>query len=683
MHLKQVAIPLTLAAILLLAACTQIPQSDDSPNISSTATTYTVTDLSEGKAGAVNNNGTVAIGRALASQKAELLRWSPAEGVQSLAVVNGLDLQALFISDSGVIAGVVDVGCEDDGEGSCYVIQYPFVWSPSRGFERLTLGGPNERSGRHLYMNKAGVVTGSSTTVNSVWNWNAYVWTEAAGIRALSTLGGISAPGGISDNGTIIGYSYTATNQYHNVVWSPSGSLQDFGANVSLTAINASGTVVGTRANAANQNRAFTWTAASGFRELGTLGGAWSSGWDIADDGSVAGSSVTGSSTDRRAFVWTAAGGMRNLGTLGGSSSDGNKVGGGSVTGYSYTADGTYRDFAWSAASGMQLLSLGGNYRGTISEVSNSGLVIGQLTNTSFTEQAFVWAPADGIQALPAIASGRSQALDINDSGWIVGQSAGRAALWRPASSGKQNQSITFTSSIPSNARVGGTYTVSATASSGLAVSFSSATTSICTVSGTTVRFVAAGTCTVRANQSGNASYNPAPTVSQSITVQAGTTTPVTYTLNFNNLTAGQIIASVAKGRGVTTTGPVTSSVSVQGLRKGKTGNVAMVQGTAKFLIISSTGTNQTPNPTGGTMTFGFSSFGTGKVTVKTIKVNSTSTTGGTVKVYNGSTLLKTVSVPNLGSGVSRTLTISTMNANKVIVTFTGVGKVDDLIVSQ
>ena len=160
-------------------------------------------------------------------------------------------------------------------------------------------------------------------------------------------------------------------------------------------------------------------------------------------------------------------------------------------------------------------------------------------------------------------------------------------------------------------------------------------------------------------------------------------TTTYNYTLDYSSLTSGRVISAVRKGSGITTTGPVTSSVSVQGLRKGKTGNVAMVQGTNKSLILSKDGVSQTPYSTGGTMTFGFTSFGTGKVTVKTIKLSSTNTTGGTVKVYNGSTLLKTVPVPKLGSGVSRTLTISTMNANKVIMTLTGVGKVDDLIVSQ
>jgi len=62
-------------------------------------------------------------------------------------------------------------------------------------------------------------------------------------------------------------------------------------------------------------------------------------------------------------------------------------------------------------------------------------------------------------------------------------------------------------------------FTVSATASSGLTVSFTSLTTPVCTVSGTTVTIVAAGTCTIRASQAGNATYAPAPNINQSFTV--------------------------------------------------------------------------------------------------------------------------------------------------------------------
>src|SRR5207244_2568803 len=76
----------------------------------------------------------------------------------------------------------------------------------------------------------------------------------------------------------------------------------------------------------------------------------------------------------------------------------------------------------------------------------------------------------------------------------------------------------------------------SATASSGLTVSFSSQTTTTCTVSGTTVHIVAAGTCTIRASQGGDLNYNPAPNVDQSFTINKK---DATWTTNAASKTYG------------------------------------------------------------------------------------------------------------------------------------------------
>jgi hypothetical protein len=85
------------------------------------------------------------------------------------------------------------------------------------------------------------------------------------------------------------------------------------------------------------------------------------------------------------------------------------------------------------------------------------------------------------------------------------------------ATATKLNQTITFNN--PGTRTFGTSFTASASASSGLAVTFSSLSTSVCTVSGSTVNLVNAGTCTIRASQAGNTSYNPAPNVDQSFTV--------------------------------------------------------------------------------------------------------------------------------------------------------------------
>jgi hypothetical protein len=98
---------------------------------------------------------------------------------------------------------------------------------------------------------------------------------------------------------------------------------------------------------------------------------------------------------------------------------------------------------------------------------------------------------------------------------------------------GQLGQTITFTSNTPSAAVVGGIYTVSATASSGLPVSFSATSSAVCNVSGTLVSFVGPGTCEVDANQAGNGTYSPAPQTSQSfpVTSTSGATSTGGYDL--------------------------------------------------------------------------------------------------------------------------------------------------------
>jgi hypothetical protein len=78
-------------------------------------------------------------------------------------------------------------------------------------------------------------------------------------------------------------------------------------------------------------------------------------------------------------------------------------------------------------------------------------------------------------------------------------------------------QVISFTA--PATATVGGTATLAATASSALAVAYTSATTAVCTVAGSVVTYAAAGTCTINANQAGNGTFSPAAQVSGSVTV--------------------------------------------------------------------------------------------------------------------------------------------------------------------
>jgi LPXTG-motif cell wall-anchored protein len=86
-------------------------------------------------------------------------------------------------------------------------------------------------------------------------------------------------------------------------------------------------------------------------------------------------------------------------------------------------------------------------------------------------------------------------------------------------------QSITFTSTPPDPATPTRTYTVVATGgSSGNAVEFAVAPSSVCTITGTAVTFSTAGTCTITATQAGSTDFAKA-TATQKITVEKKTTT--------------------------------------------------------------------------------------------------------------------------------------------------------------
>lgn len=245
----------------------------------------------------------------------------------------------------------------------------------------------------------------------------------------------------------------------------------------------------------------------------------------------------------------------------------------------------------------------------------------------------------------------------------------------------KAGQSITFSSSAPTDA-TGGGYMVGATASSGLSVSFASTTTGVCTVSGNTVSFASAGTCTcsVQASQAGDTNYNPAESVSQSFTVGSAEIALADYVIDFRSSTVGHVIWSASLGRGITnSTGKNASKVGLYARRSDKSGNVAMVTSSDRHLIISKNGTSQTSYARGGSVDFGFNRFGTSGVSVETLEVKNTTTTGGTVSVYRGSTLLKRIGVPKTGSGIA-TLSLNVANATFVRVALTGPGAVDDVV---
>jgi hypothetical protein len=107
---------------------------------------------------------------------------------------------------------------------------------------------------------------------------------------------------------------------------------------------------------------------------------------------------------------------------------------------------------------------------------------------------------------------------------------------------GKGTQSVTF-GVLSSKYTTDGDYTISATASSGLGVTFSSSLPGVATVTGTTVHIVGAGMTTITAAQAGDANWNAATSVDRTLTV---TVPAAPQTITFNALSHGTYGSSYA-----------------------------------------------------------------------------------------------------------------------------------------
>ena len=104
-----------------------------------------------------------------------------------------------------------------------------------------------------------------------------------------------------------------------------------------------------------------------------------------------------------------------------------------------------------------------------------------------------------------------------NVPGGLAGVSGIAAGLTHSlALIGPRKQTITF-EPLPDRVFGDPDFTVSATASSGLQVSFAAAGN--CAVSGATVHLTASGSCTITASQAGSADYRPAPAVVRTFSI--------------------------------------------------------------------------------------------------------------------------------------------------------------------
>jgi hypothetical protein len=202
----------------------------------------------------------------------------------------------------------------------------------------------------------------------------------------------------------------------------------------------------------------------------------------------------------------------------------------------------------------------------TVSATASSGLIV------TFTATTPAVCTAGGMAGatITLLASGTCTVVAHQPGNTNYLAAADVAQLFT-VGNGKADQTITF-GPLPDRTLLQSPFTVSATASSGLTVSFTTTTAAVCTASGkngVTITLNAAGTCTITASQSGGPSYNPAPPLSQSFTVTVVDQTITFAPLPNRTIAQSPITVSATASSGLpvrfTTTTSVCASVGKNG----------------------------------------------------------------------------------------------------------------------
>jgi hypothetical protein len=199
-------------------------------------------------------------------------------------------------------------------------------------------------------------------------------------------------------------------------------------------------------------------------------------------------------------------------------------------------------------------------------------------------------------------------------TGWGSPNGSGLINLLAPTG-GLTAQTITFTTSAPSSAAYNSTFSVAATASSGLTVAFTASGS--CSVvdhgtgSATYTMTSGTGTCSVIANQAGNATYAAAPTVTQTTNATTASQT-ITFTTNApaSEVYLGQFTVAATATSGLTVTftssGSCTNSGATYTMTSG-TGTCSVIANQAGNTNYAAAPTNtQTTNATPASQTITF-----------------------------------------------------------------------------
>jgi len=174
------------------------------------------------------------------------------------------------------------------------------------------------------------------------------------------------------------------------------------------------------------------------------------------------------------------------------------------------------------------------------------------LTTNSFTRTAYIFTGWN-------TAANDTGTAYTNDAMYPFTASVTLFAQWVRQTS----QTITF-GTLANATLAQASVTVSADASSGLTVTFTTATSVVCIAGGTngaTITLLEAGKCIVQANQAGNATYSPARAVSRGFTVSEASQTITFATLAKTTFAQSSVTVSASASSGLAVTFTTTTSV--------------------------------------------------------------------------------------------------------------------------
>ena len=163
---------------------------------------------------------------------------------------------------------------------------------------------------------------------------------------------------------------------------------------------------------------------------------------------------------------------------------------------------------------------------------------------------------------------------------------AAAPSVLRSFSVNQATQTIAF-GPLANAAITTGSATLTATATSGLPASFSSANTGVCTIAGNSVTLVSVGACSITASQAGNANYSAAANVLQGFTVTQGS-----QTISFGPLSSVALGSAPVVLATTTTSGLAVSFASLTGGICTVAGNLVTEVNVGLCSIVASQGGN-------------------------------------------------------------------------------------------